>query len=85
MTSYGIWFSGRRTPITVDARDRAEAIKKARKKKKRGGDSVERARKLTPSEIKTAKSGRWVRTGKNGEKPGYSGKRGYGPKPKAKS
>jgi phage-related protein (TIGR01555 family) len=75
---YGVWFGGRRTPIVVNATSREEAIKKARPKKRRGGDSVDAARLLNESERKTVSSGNWVRTGTKGEKAGYKGKRGYG-------
>lgn len=80
--AYGVWFENRRTPIVVDAENSKEAIPKARKKKKRGGNKVERARLLNESERKTASSGRWVRTGKNGEKAGYNpNKKGSGVPP----
>lgn len=80
---YGVWFEGRRTAILPGPTEtKAEAIEKARVKMKRGGSRA-RVRELTPQEIKTANSGRWVRTGYNHEKPGYEGLRGYGPKPKS--
>lgn len=82
MSLYGVWFKGRRTSIVVDAPSRSSAIVKARKKKKRGGEEVKRARQLKPNEKKVASSGRWLRTGKNGEKPGYNpSKRGKGVPP----
>jgi len=80
---YGVWFEGRRTAILPGPTEsKAEAIEKARAKMKRGGNRA-RVRELTPQEIKTANTGRWVRTGFNHEKPGYEGMRGYGPKPKS--
>jgi hypothetical protein len=78
---YGVWFEGRRTAILPGPTEsKAEAIEKARVKMKRGGTKA-KVRELTPQEIKTANTGRWVRTGYNHEKPGYEGIRGYGPKP----
>lgn len=80
--AYGVFFGGRRTSIVVDANSRSEAITKARKKKKRGGNNVEAARLLNEKERKTIRTGAWLRTGKNGEKPGYSpSKRGKGVPP----
>lgn len=80
---YGIWFQGRRTAVVVSADNRSSAISKARKRKKRGGESVTKARVLNASESKTARSGRWVRSGPNGEPAGYNkNKRGKGPAPK---
>jgi hypothetical protein len=78
-----VWFGGRRTPIAVAASSRSEAISKARKRKRRGGDNVVSARQPNESERKTAANGGWIRTGANGEKPGQSKLRGYGPRPKS--
>lgn len=79
--SYGVWFAGRRSPIGVDAENASEAISKARKKKKRGGNTA-RARRLKPNEIRTASKG-WLRTGFKGEPAGYRKSfRGQGPAPK---
>jgi hypothetical protein len=78
---YLVYFGGRRTPVAVSASSRSEAISKARKLKKRGGDNVVSARKPTASEKKTAANGGWIRTGANGEAAGKSKLRGYGPKP----
>ena len=80
-TGWLVYFEGRRTPVAVSAESRSEAITKARKLKKRGGDAVVSARKATDEERKAASKG-WVRTGPNGEKPGESKLRGFGPKPK---
>ena len=76
--AYGVWMGQRRTAIVVDADSRNEAIAKARKKKKRGGNNVEAARLLNEKERKTVRTGAGLRTGKNHEKPGYAGKRGKG-------
>lgn len=83
MTVYSIFFSGRRTGIVVNANSRSEAISKARKKKRRGGNEVEATRTLKGTELKQARAGKWVRNGPNNEKPGYKGRRGFGPKPKS--
>jgi hypothetical protein len=77
-----VYFGGRRTPVAVSASDRNEAISKARKLKRRGGENVVSARLANESERKTAASGGWVRSGPNGEAPGKSKLRGHGPKPK---
>ncbi|MGB3642323.1 MAG: hypothetical protein WBA39_32780 [Rivularia sp. (in: cyanobacteria)] len=77
-----VFFGGRRTGIAVSAKDRNEAIRKARKKKKRGGSSAT-ARQMNATERRQAKAGRWVRIGAKGEKPGQLKIRGYGPKPKS--
>ncbi|MBP5971513.1 hypothetical protein HW132_01865 [Brasilonema sp. CT11] len=62
---------------------RSEAISKARKKKKRGGNNVEAARLLNESERKIANRGDWVRTGAKGQPAGYNpNKRGLGIAPK---
>lgn len=79
---WGVWFSGRRTAILVRADTRSEAIAKARKRKRRGGDGVDSARHLKDWEKKQASGGKWLRSGAKGEKAGYGGKRGFGPKPK---
>jgi hypothetical protein len=79
-----VWFGGRRTPIAVDADSRESAITAARKKKMRGGTNVVSARKANASEKKTAANGGWIRTGPNGEPPGKSKLRGYGPAPKGR-
>jgi hypothetical protein len=78
----GVWFKGRRTPVVVNANSRQEAINKAKQNKKRGGNKVVSVRNLKGKDLRTANKGRWVRTGPNGEKPGESNLRGYGPKPK---
>jgi hypothetical protein len=75
----GVWFGGRRTAILVRAKDRAEAIRKAKKKLKRGESSKANVRNLTSSEIKSVKGGKWLRTGYKHQKPGYKGIGGYGP------
>jgi hypothetical protein len=54
-----IWFSGRRIPVAVSAESRSEAISKARKLKKRGGDKIVSARQPNASEKKTAANGGW--------------------------
>jgi hypothetical protein len=77
-----VYFGGRRTPVAVSASDRNEAISKARKLKRRGGDNVVSARLANESERKTAAGGGWVRSGPHGEAPGESKLRGHGPKPK---
>ncbi|MEM9805951.1 MAG: hypothetical protein AAF959_11770 [Cyanobacteria bacterium P01_D01_bin.56] len=82
MAIYGVWFSGRRTPVVVSASERSQAISKAQKAKRRGGGTVSSARILKGLDAKNARSGKWVRTGPNGENPGESNLRGYGPKPK---
>ena len=82
MSIWGVYFSGRRTPVVVSATGRTEAISKARKSKRRGGEAVSSARTLKGLDARNARAGKWVRTGPNGEKPGKSNLRGYGPKPK---
>lgn len=83
---YLVWFSGRRTPIAIRAKGSSQAVSKARKLKRRGGDAVAKVRQATESEQKTAASGGWIRTGPNGEKPGYNkNKKGFGPTPKRDS
>jgi hypothetical protein len=77
----GVWFEGRRTGTLVRARNKAEAVEKAAKAKKRGGEVVN-VRNLTKEEEAIAQKGRWVRTGPNGEKPGELDIPGLGPKPK---
>ena len=77
----GVWFEGRRTGVLVRAKNKAEAIEKAEKAKKRGG-AVGTVRSLTKQEEAIAQKGRWVRTGPNGEKPGELDIPGLGPKPK---
>ena len=67
-----VFFGDRRTGIAVSAKDRNEAIRKARKKKKRGSSSAT-ARQMNATERRQAK----------GEKPGQLKIRGYGPKPKS--
>ncbi|MEM9947803.1 MAG: hypothetical protein AAF810_17335 [Cyanobacteria bacterium P01_D01_bin.36] len=82
MAIKAVYFSGRRTPVVVNANSRSQAISKARIAKKRGGNDVVSVRTLTGTEAKQARAGRWVRTGPKGEKPGKSNLKGYGPKPK---
>ena len=84
MATKGVWFEGRRTPVVVSANTRSQAISKARKAKRRGGDKVISVRTLTGTAATQAKAGKWVRTGPNGEAPGKSNLRAYGPKPKKK-
>jgi hypothetical protein len=76
-----VFFRGRRTGIGVRAKSRSEAITKARAKMKRGGSEVASVRLATPEEQRQAAKGTWIRTGPNGEAPGKSKLRGYGPKP----
>jgi hypothetical protein len=83
MSLYGVWFGGRRTCVVVNAPDRSTAITKARAGKVRGGENVEGARLLTEAEAKQARAGNWIRTGKDGQPPGYNpSKKGHGPEPK---
>ena len=77
-----VFFQGRRTGTCVNATSRSEAISKARKSKKRGGNKVVSARKMNASEKKTANAGKWVKSRPPGFKPSM---RGVGPKPKAAS
>jgi hypothetical protein len=79
---YLVYFGGRRTPVVASAETRSEAISKARERKKRGGDRVVSARVANAGEEKVIRSGKWVRSGPNGEAPGGSKLRGHGPKPK---
>jgi hypothetical protein len=80
----GVRFSGRNTGILVDADSRSEAISKARKKKKRGGDKVEEVWALTPAQKAQSDKGNWVRTvGRDERHLASEGRRGQGPKPKA--
>lgn len=83
---YLVWFEGRRTAIAVRATNSSEAETKARKLKRRGGDTVVKVRQATPEEQKTAASGRWIRTGPDGQRAGYNpSKKGFGPAPKRDS
>lgn len=81
LAGYLVYFVGRRTPVAVSAESRSNAVSKARENKQRGGDEVKSVRLATPEERSTAAGGGWIRTGPNGEKPGESKLRGYGPKP----
>ena len=81
LAGYLVYFEGRRTPVAVSASDRSNAVSKARENKQRGGDDVKSVRLATEAERSTAANGGWIRTGPNGEKPGESNLRGYGPKP----
>jgi hypothetical protein len=74
-----VFFAGRRTAILVNAKDRVEAIRKAKRKKKRGGD-VKEVRTLSSKEKASAKTGKWLRIRPKGFKENM---RGLGPKPKA--
>jgi hypothetical protein len=76
-----VFFEGRRTPILVNAESRSEAISKARKLKRRGGDKVIQTRNLSSKEEDLAKKGKWVRARPKGYD--INKLRGYGPKPKA--
>lgn len=71
------YFSGRRTAIV------ARSAEEARKKLRRGGKTIVKVRKPTEAERKQGAKGIWIRSGPNGESPGYakSSKRGYGPEP----
>ncbi|MEL7494638.1 MAG: hypothetical protein AAGJ95_11845 [Cyanobacteria bacterium J06554_11] len=82
MAVKGVWFEGRRTPVVVNADTRSQAISKARSAKRRGGNKVVSVKTLTGTQASQARAGKWVRTGPNGEAPGKSKLRGYGPKPK---
>ena len=80
-----VWFGGRRTAIATAASNRSEAIAKTKKKLKRGDTGkVVTARRATADEQKLLNKGVWVRTGPNGQKPGFGGMRGKGPAPKKK-
>jgi hypothetical protein len=77
---YAVWTKGRRTPLLVDGKlSRTEAVKRALSNQKRGSTEVDKIRRLTNAEQKQADKGTWVRSGRNGEKPGYIGLRGNGP------
>lgn len=78
MASYKVYFQGRNTPICVAASDRNSAISKARTKKKRGGDKVVSAKKMTAQEIKTARNGGWVSTRPDGKSKAKSKHKGKG-------
>jgi hypothetical protein len=79
---YGVWFGGRRTAVVVDSKSASTAKTAAKELKKRGGENVEKVRRLTEAERAIANKGDWVRTGKDKEPAGYNkSKRGYGPKP----
>jgi len=81
---YLVWFQGRRTPVACRAESRSQAISKARKLKKRGGENVVKVRIATDQEQKVAAKGGWIRSGPDGQEPGYDrAKRGYGPEPKS--
>ncbi|MBI4739004.1 hypothetical protein HY772_05600 [Candidatus Woesearchaeota archaeon] len=70
------FFEGRRTGVI------ARSAEEARKKLKRGGAKLVKVRALTEAERKIAARGDWVRSGPNGEPPGYNpNKRGLGPAP----
>lgn len=74
-----VFFEGRRTPILVSAENRSQAISKARKLKRRGGDKVSEVRTLSSKEESQAQKGKWLRIR---PKDFTSDTRGYGPKPK---
>ena len=81
---YAIWTEGRRTPLLVDGSlSRKDAVKRALENQKRGSTKVDKIRRLTEAEQRLADKGKWVRSGRNGEKPGYEGIRGLGPAPKS--
>lgn len=66
---YAVAFKNRRTYSLTDASSREEAIRLTRASKRRGGDEVVEVRKMTPSEVKTAQAGRWVRSRPKGFAP----------------
>ena len=86
-----VWFSDsdgnnrHRTPIAVRvtansySEARSRAITAARSKCQRHCDKAYAVRQPTAQEIKTAKTG-WIRTGPKGQKEGYKGVSGVGPK-----
>jgi hypothetical protein len=83
-TGMGVRFAGRNTGILVDADSRSEAISKARKKKKRGGDKVEEVWTLTAAQKAQSAKGAWVGTvGRDERHLASEGRRGQGPKPNA--
>lgn len=66
---YGIWTSNRSTPIVVGADSRSEALKKARKKMKKGYGTIKNAKALKGKDAKDARQGKWVRTRSSGLSP----------------
>lgn len=74
-----VFFEGRRTAILVRAGSRSEAISKARKLKRRGGDGVKEVRNLNTKEESQARTGKWLRIRPKGFTKDM---RGFGPKPK---
>lgn len=77
---WAVYPEGRRTAVIAPANlNKKQATAWALRKKTRGGDKVDTIRRLTDSEERLAAKGKWIRTGRNGEKPGYEGIRGYGP------
>ena len=80
-----VFFRGRRTGTVVyNAKSRNGAITRAREQKVRGSDRVSKVRMMTEQESAQARSGKWVRTGPNGEAPDKRAPiKGQGPTPKA--
>ena len=84
---WGVWFGGRNTPVVVGASSRSSAISKARQNKKRGGNDVVSAKRLSSSDASKARSGQWITTRSDGKSKATSslGKgRGQGPPRKKK-
>lgn len=75
------YFAGRNTAIA------ASSAKKAREKKRRGGDKIVKVRTPNSTEKRQMRAGKWVTTRKDGKskaKSRYGKGRGYGP-PRRKS
>ena len=67
---YGVWPKGRNTPIVVSAKNRSEAISKARKSGSAGAKgAITSAKQLNERDAKLARQGKWVRTRANGSNP----------------
>jgi hypothetical protein len=64
-----VFWSNRSTGTAVGANSRSEALKKARKKRKKGYGDITGARQLTGKDAADARSGKWVRTRKSGLNP----------------
>lgn len=66
---YNVFFQGRNTGTVVDAKNRQEAIQKARKKKVAGHRGpVVAAKLLQGKDLRDANKGRWVRTRADGSR-----------------
>ena len=66
---YLVFWSNRSTGTAVGSNSRSDAIKQARKKRKKGYGDIVGARKLTGKDAEDARKGKWVRMRKSGLSP----------------